>query len=208
MNNVLKTDDKGLIPAIAQDMDSGEILMLGYMNAGSLKRTIEGTQVWFYSRSRDDLWHKGEVSGNYLNVKEIWTDCDSDTLLLKVKPEGPVCHTGAVSCFFNKIVDVPNSYEQAKPSSGILEELFGLIQDRKKSLPVNSYTTELFNSGIDRIAQKVIEEAGETALASLRDNKDNVVEETCDLIYHLLVLLSESGIGLNQIWEKMSERNS
>lgn len=202
----LKLDGKGLIPAIAQDISTGEVLMLGYMNPGTIKRTIEGMQVWFYSRSREDLWHKGEVSGNYLNVVEIWTDCDSDTLLLKVNPDGPTCHTGEVSCFFNKIDKLPEGYTKIREGSGILDDLYATIQDRKATMPDNSYTTELFNSGIDKIAQKVIEEAGETGLASLRDNKGNVINETSDLLYHLLVLLAEYGIGLNEIWDNLAER--
>ena len=202
----LTLDGKGLIPAIAQDSESGEVLMLGYMNPGTIKRTIEGTQVWFYSRTREDLWHKGEVSGNYLNVVEIWTDCDADALLLKVKPDGPTCHTGVVSCFFNQVTEVPTGYKKAREDSGILEDLYPTIQDRKASMPEGSYTTQLFQDGIDRIAQKVIEEAGETGLASLRDNRDNVINESSDLLYHLLVLLSEYGIGLNEIWNNLSDR--
>ena len=206
MESLKSADGKGLIPAIAQDSNTGEILMLGYMNPGTIKRTIEGTQVWFYSRSREDLWHKGEVSGNYLNVVEIWTDCDSDTLLLKVNPDGPTCHTGEVSCFFNKIEQMPDEYIKIREDSGILDELYATIQDRKASMPEGSYTTELFGSGIDRIAQKVIEEAGETGLASLRENRVNVINETSDLIYHLLVLLAEKDIGLNEIWDNLASR--
>ena len=110
----IKLNDKGLVPAIAQDCETNEILMLGYMNPGSLRRTMEGGQVWFYSRSQEDLWHKGEVSGNYLNVKEAWLDCDADTILLKVDPDGPTCHTGEKSCFFNPLANCPNLTNQQK----------------------------------------------------------------------------------------------
>jgi len=103
----IKLNEQGLLPAIAQDANTGEVLMMGYMNPGSLKRTVEGVQVWFYSRSREDLWHKGEMSGNYLNLKEAYLDCDADTILLKVDPDGPACHTGEVSCFFNKLEGLP-----------------------------------------------------------------------------------------------------
>ncbi|MCZ6535014.1 MAG: phosphoribosyl-AMP cyclohydrolase, partial [Chloroflexi bacterium] len=146
----LKLDKQGLIPAIAQDINTGQVLMLGYMNPGSLKRTVEGVQVWFYSRSREDLWHKGEVSGNYLNLKEAWVDCDGDTLLLKVVPDGPACHTGNTSCFFTPLEGVPETeeYLRTDPGSGILDELFAVIQDRKQNMPEGSYTAELLRGGI------------------------------------------------------------
>ncbi|SVC04175.1 uncharacterized protein METZ01_LOCUS257029, partial [marine metagenome] len=126
----IKLNEQGLVPAIAQDADTGQVLMLGYMNPGSLKRTVEGVQVWFYSRSREDLWHKGEISGNYLNLKEAWLDCDGDTLLLKVKPDGPACHTGETSCFYTPLDGVPEEYEATETGPGILSELFAVIQDR------------------------------------------------------------------------------
>ena len=147
----IKLNDKGLVPAIAQDVSTGQVLMLGYVNPGSLKRTVEGGQVWFYSRSREDLWHKGEVSGNYLNLREAWIDCDGDTLLLKVQPDGPACHTGEVSCFFSKMEGLPEEYEVAESGSGILDELFALIQDRKRELPEGSYTARLFQEGVGRL---------------------------------------------------------
>ncbi len=114
----IKLNEKGLVPAIAQDIDTGQVLMLGYMNPGSLKRTVEGGQVWFYSRSQEDLWHKGEISGNYLNLREAWVDCDGDTILLKVKPDGPTCHTGETSCFFNPMEEVPQDYEAGDSGPG------------------------------------------------------------------------------------------
>jgi len=123
----IKLNDKGLVPAIAQDCETNEILMLGYMNPGSLKRTMEGGQVWFYSRSQEDLWHKGEVSGNYLNVKEVWLDCDADTILLKVDPDGPTCHTGEKSCFFNPLDQLPESYESTEINSGIFISLPSIL---------------------------------------------------------------------------------
>ena len=138
--------------------------MLGYMNPGSLKRTVEGVQVWFYSRSREDLWHKGEVSGNYLNLREAWVDCDGDTLLLKVVPDGPACHTENESCFFTPLEGVPEPAEftRSDPGSGVIDELYAVIQDRKQRMPEGSYTSELLAEGIGRVAQKVTEEAGET----------------------------------------------
>ena len=166
-----KLNEKGLIPAIAQDVNTGEVLMLGYMNPGSLKRTVEGEQVWFYSRSREDLWHKGEVSGNYLNLREAYLDCDADTILLKVQPDGPACHTGDISCFHNRLEDLPEDYEVIESGSGILDELFAIIQDRQQEQAEGSYTVRLLQEGVGRVAQKVIEEAGETALAAVQDDR-------------------------------------
>ena len=202
----LKLDKQGLIPAIAQDINTGQVLMLGYMNPGSLKRTIEGGQVWFYSRSREDLWHKGEVSGNYLNLKETWVDCDGDTLLLKVEPEGPACHTGNTSCFFTPTTGMPDGFTSTDPGSGILDELFAVIQDRQEQMPDGSYTAELLRKGIGRIAQKVTEEAGETAIAAAQGDTENLPQEVADLLYHTLVLMAASDIKPQQVWDVLRER--
>jgi phosphoribosyl-ATP pyrophosphohydrolase/phosphoribosyl-AMP cyclohydrolase len=202
----IKLTDKGLVPAIAQDINTGQVLMLGYVNPGSLKRTVEGGQVWFYSRSREDLWHKGEVSGNYLNLKEAWVDCDADTLLLKVQPDGPTCHTGEVSCFFTRMDRLPEEYEVADSGSGILDELFAVIQDRQREMPEGSYTTQLFQEGVGRIAQKVIEEAGETAIAAVQGDHDSLSMEVADLLYHTLVLLSASRVQPQAVWEELRKR--
>ncbi len=205
----LKLDKQGLIPAIAQDANTGQVLMLGYMNPGSLKRTVEGVQVWFYSRSREDLWHKGEVSGNYLNLREAWTDCDGDTLLLKVEPDGPACHTGETSCFFNKLEGVPEpeSFNRTDPGSGVLDSLFAVIQDRKRDMPEGSYTAELLKGGIGRVAQKVTEEAGETAIAAAMGNTQELPGEVADLLYHTLVLLAASGVQPQQVWDELQRRH-
>jgi len=199
-------DGQGLVPAIAQDINTGQVLMLGYMNPGSLKRTLEGGQVWFYSRSREDLWHKGEVSGNYLNLREAWLDCDADTILLKVQPDGPACHTGQTSCFFTRLEGLPQDYEVAEPGSGVLEELFAVIQDRQRELPEGSYTAQLLQEGVGRIAQKVIEEAGETALAAAQGHQDELPGEVADLLYHLLVLLAAAGVPPRTVWEELRRR--
>lgn len=201
-----KLNDQGLIPAIAQDSATGQVLMLGYMNPGSLKRTLEGEQVWFYSRSREDLWHKGEVSGNYLNLREAWLDCDADTLLLKVEPDGPACHTGEVSCFYNRMDDLPTDYEKSETGSGIIEELFALIQDRQREQPAGSYTVQLLQEGVPRIGQKVIEEAGETAIAAVQGDTDALAGEAADLLYHTLVLLAASGVKPGAVWDKLRQR--
>ncbi len=202
----VKLNEQGLVPAIAQDADTGQVLMLGYMNPGSLKRTMEGEQVWFYSRSREDLWHKGEISGNYLNLKEAWLDCDGDTLLLKVKPDGPACHTGETSCFYTPMEQLPDEYEVTETGPGILSELFAVIQDRQRDPPEGSYTAKLLQEGMGRIAQKVIEEAGETAIAAVQDNKEDLPKEVADLLYHTLVLLAASGVTPNQVWKELRNR--
>ena len=202
----IKLNEQGLLPAIAQDAETGEVLMMGYMNPGSLKRTVEGVQVWFYSRSREDLWHKGEMSGNYLNLKEAWLDCDADTILLKVDPDGPACHTGEVSCFFNKLESLPEEYEETESGPSILGELFALIKDRQQEMPEGSYTTSLFAEGVPRIAQKVVEEAGETAIAAAINNTENLPGEIADMIYHTLVLLAAAGVQPEAVYEKLRER--
>ena len=203
---IIRLNDQGLVPAIAQDINTGQVLMLGYMNPGSLKRTVEGVQVWFYSRSREDLWHKGEVSGNYLNLKEAWVDCDGDTILLKVQPDGPACHTGETSCFFNPLEGLPEEYEVSDEGSGILEELFAVIKDRQDAMPEGSYTAKLLQEGVDRIAQKVIEEAGETAIAAVQRDESALPREMADILYHSLVLLAASGLSPSDVWDELRNR--
>ncbi len=202
----VKLNEQGLLPAIAQDANTGQVLMLGYMNPGSLKRTVEGTQVWFYSRSREDLWHKGEISGNYLNLKEAWLDCDNDTILLKVEPDGPACHTGETSCFFNLLEGLPEEYETTETGPGILSELYAVIQDRQREMPQGSYTAKLLEEGVARIAQKVIEEAGETAIAGAINDTEGLPGEVADLLYHTLVLMAASGVKPQQVWDVLRER--
>lgn len=202
----LMLNERGLVPAIAQDVNTGQVLMLGYMNPGSLKRTLDGKHVWFYSRTREDMWHKGEVSGNYLNLKEAYIDCDGDTLLLMVEPDGPTCHTGNTSCFFTPLEDEPDSYERPEAGPGILDELYTLIQDRKGEMPEGSYTSQLLREGIGRIAQKVIEEAGETSIAATMGDSENLPGEVADLLYHVLVLLSASEVTPQQIWQELRGR--
>jgi phosphoribosyl-AMP cyclohydrolase / phosphoribosyl-ATP pyrophosphohydrolase len=202
----IKLNDKGLAPAIAQDVNTGQVLMLGYMNPGSLKRTVEGGQVWFYSRSQEDLWHKGEISGNYLNLREVWVDCDADTILLKVEPDGPTCHTGEPSCFFTRVDDLPDDYEVTESGPGVLDELFAVIRDRQREMPEGSYTTRLLQEGVARIAQKVIEEAGETALAAVQGERDNLPRELADLLYHALVLLAAADVKPSAVWQELQQR--
>ena len=202
---MIRLDENGLVPAIAQDVNTGAVLMLGYMSPGSLKRTLESGDVWFYSRSRAELWHKGEVSGNYMHVKSAALDCDGDVVLLKVQPDGPACHTGNATCFFTPLEELP---EFERPDSGpaILDELFAVIQERKRDMPEDSYTARLFREGAERISQKVIEEAGETAIAGAMGDGDQVVREAADLLYHTLVLLSASGAKPEDVWAQLRER--
>ena len=202
----VKLNEQGLVPAIAQDANNGNVLMLGYMNPGSIKRTVEGIQVWFYSRSQEDLWHKGEVSGNYLNLKEAWLDCDGDTILLKVDPDGPTCHTGNTSCFFSPLEGLPEGYEDTDRGPGILGELYATVQDRQREMPEGSYTVKLLQEGVGRIAQKVIEEAGETALAAAQGDEEHLPSEIADLMYHTLVLMAASGVKPEQVWQELRDR--
>ena len=202
---MIQLDEKGLVPAIAQNAETGEVIMLGYMSRGSLKRTLEGEDVWFYSRSRSDLWHKGEVSGNHMKVKSAALDCDGDAVLLQVEPDGPICHTGNPTCFFTPLEELPD-FAHSDKGPGIVEELFTVIQDRKRDMPEGSYTTRLFREGVDRISQKVVEEASETAIAAVKRDTDHVVREAADLVYHTLVLLSASGARPEDVWDELRRR--
>ena len=201
----VQLDPVGLVPAIAQNASTGEVIMLGYMNPGSLKRTLEGGEVWFYSRSRSDLWHKGEVSGNYMRLKSATLDCDGDTILLQVEPDGPICHTGNQTCFFSSFDELPEFVREEK-GPGIVEELFAVIQDRKRELPEDSYTAQLFQAGPERISQKVIEEAGEAAIAGATGNTEQLTREVADMLYHTLVLLAASGASPEDVWQELRAR--
>ena len=201
----IQLDERGLAPAVCQDASTGEVLMLAYVNPGALKRTLEGGEVWFYSRSRSELWHKGEVSGNYMRLKSATMDCDGDVILLKVEPDGPICHTGNATCFFTPFDELPD-FERTDKGPGVLEELFSVIQDRKQEMPDGSYTAKLFKDGVDRIAQKVIEEAGEVAIAGIKGDSEQVVREVSDLLYHSLVLLSALGARPEDVWRELRDR--
>lgn len=187
----------GLVPAIVQDVDSQKVLMLGYMNEEAYQRTIASGKVTFYSRSRQCLWTKGETSGNYLLLKDILLDCDGDTLLVKAKPTGPVCHTGKDTCFFEQ-----NDYQQ-----NFLRTLENLIAQRKKNRPANSYTTTLFEKGIKTIAQKVGEEATEVVIEALAGDQNRLKEESADLLYHLLVLLQYHHVALDEVIAVLEKRH-
>ena len=204
---MVKFDDRGLVPAIVQDASTGAVLTLAYMNEEALRRTIAGPDVWFYSRSRSELWHKGATSGNYLKVKEIIADCDADAILVRVEPTGPACHMGTDSCFVIPL-DRPDALEDIEQSAGpgVLAELMDVIQQRKRDRPEGSYTTRLFDEGKPRIAQKVAEESGEVVIAALTGSRQETAAEASDLIYHLLVLLSASDVQIETVWEQLRER--
>lgn len=198
----IKYDEKGLIPAIIQDVNTNEVLMMAYMNKESLKKTMETNKTWFYSRSRQNLWNKGETSGNFQDVRSISYDCDGDTLLVKVIPEGPSCHTGNNSCFFNTIVE-----GEKTESAAILKQLYKTIEDRKSNPVEGSYTNYLFDKGIDKILKKVGEENAETIIAAKNNSKEELIYEASDLIYHLLVLLVNQGVSLEDIFGELEKRH-
>ncbi|WP_395167203.1 bifunctional phosphoribosyl-AMP cyclohydrolase/phosphoribosyl-ATP diphosphatase HisIE [Francisella salimarina] len=189
-----------LVPAIIQSAIDNSVLMLGYMSKESLEKTLEIGKVTFYSRSKKRLWTKGEESGNFLELKDIAVDCDNDSILIKAIPYGPTCHTGSKSCF---------TKSEENSSLYIIDKLEKLIAERKDYLPDNSYLTSLFKKGLPRIAQKVGEEGVEVVIAAMKqDSEDELISETADLLFHLLVLLREKGISLEQICQKLVSRNT
>ena len=204
----VKLDQQGLVPAVVQDINTKEVLMVGYVSPGSLKRTLEGGQVWFYSRSREELWHKGETSGNYRRVRSVSLDCDGDAVVIEAEPAGPVCHTGEDSCFHIAlgVDELAQAESVQRLGPGELARLFAVIEDRKSNPPSGSYTAELFKDGVDRIAQKVVEEAGETAIAGVRGNPERIASEIADLLYHTLVLMSATGVSLDSVWSELRAR--
>jgi len=193
----LKFDERGLIPAIVQDARTREVLTLAYMNRESLARTIETQQTWFWSRSRNELWHKGETSGNTQDVVELVPDCDGDAIVVRVNPSGPACHTGARSCFDS---------EQSEDLSRVLDQLYALIESRERERPEGSYTTYLFDKGIDKILKKVGEESAETIIAAKNEEPEPLVAEVSDLIYHLIVLLVARGVSLDEVRAELARR--
>lgn len=186
----------GLMPAIIQDGQTSRVLMLGFMDAAALEKTTATGRVTFYSRSKDRLWTKGESSGNFLIVNEIFIDCDRDTLLVKAQPSGPVCHSGSDTCF-----------DESNDRSGFLYDLERLIRDRRSNPKEGSYTTDLFKQGLDKIAQKVGEEAVELVIEAKNDDEDRFRSETADLIYHLIVLLTQKDITLTSVVDVLESRS-
>ena len=214
----VKFDENGLVPAILQDIDSKEVLMLGYMNEESLLKTMETGKACVWSRSRQELWLKGETSGNYQFVIEIRFDCDNDSLLVKVKAAGPACHTGKKSCFYQRlssgiIEEVPESCSSGNVSGAELDKaaflyrLYDVIKDRKENPVEGSYTNYLFREGVDKICKKIGEEAAEVIIGAKNASKDEMIYEIGDLIYHLMVLLNLYNIPLRDIFAELESRS-
>lgn len=199
--NELKFDEKGLIPAIVVDNTSGDVLTLAYMNKESLEISMEKRLTCFYSRSRQCLWLKGETSGNYQHIVSITADCDKDALVIKVNKDGPACHTGTDSCFTAPVI----VSEEAEPFS--MNGLYALLADRKEKMPEGSYTTYLFQKGIDKILKKVGEETTEVIIAAKADDKRDTVYEIADLAYHVMVLMVEMGITVDDIKNELASRH-
>lgn len=197
----LKFDEKGLIPAVVQDFFSREVLTVAYMNRESLEITIKEGKTCFYSRSRKELWRKGETSGNYQNVVRITADCDFDALVVEVIKDGPACHLGTDSCFTNGIFsdDTKNRFSS--------EALYKLLQDRKDLMPEGSYTTYLFQKGKEKILKKVGEECTEVIIGAMKESKEETIYEIADLTYHIMVLMVEMGINVSDIKNELSKRN-
>lgn len=190
-----------LIPAIIQDFYTKEVLMLAYVNEESYNYMLEKNETYFYSRSRKELWHKGETSGHYQKIKTMSLDCDKDALLIEVEQIGASCHTGSHSCFFNEIKTSENDYNQ------ITKKVYEMIQDRKNNPKEGSYTNYLLEQGIDKICKKIGEEATETVIAAKNESKEELIGEICDLIYHVLVLMIDKDIKIKEIERKLGERH-
>lgn len=194
-------DENGLIPAIVQDETTGKVLMLAYMNEKALEKTVETKQTWFYSRSRQELWHKGATSGNTQVVKNVALDCDGDALLVTVTPAGPACHTGETSCFFNPLLD------NNAAKRDVIHTIIETIEDRRKNPEEGSYTNYLFDEGIDKVLKKVGEEATEVVIGAKNNDQAEIKWEVADLVYHTLVLLNMTDVSLDDIKEVLYERH-
>ncbi len=197
----IKYNEAGLVPAIAQDAQTGDVLMQAYMNEEAVKKTLETGYAHYFSRSRQSLWKKGETSGNLQKLVSFALDCDKDCVLVKVRQTGPACHTGAQSCFFNLV-----QQEESVANSALLYELYGVIADRKVNPKEGSYTNYLFEKGIDKILKKVGEESAEVIIASKNEGTDELRYEAADLIYHLLVLMNEKGLSLEELFGELGNR--
>lgn len=191
----LSKNSDGLLPVVVQDSSTLKVLMVAYMNEEAFEKTVATKKATFYSRSRKGLWTKGETSGNYIDVVSLYPDCDNDTLLLMGRPCGPACHRGTTSCF-----DTPDN-------EGFIRKLQSVIQQRHKDMPEGSYTTHLFNKGVNNIAQKVGEEAVETVIEAIDNNRERYLYEASDLIYHLLVLNEQMGFSLEDIERELASRH-
>ncbi|MFD1415236.1 bifunctional phosphoribosyl-AMP cyclohydrolase/phosphoribosyl-ATP diphosphatase HisIE [Oceanobacillus jeddahense] len=197
----IKYDENGLVPAIVQDYATGNVLTLAYMNDVALVKTLETGETWFYSRSRNELWNKGETSGNKQIVKNISVDCDQDALVVQVQPLGPACHKGTTTCFETTL------FETEKPLFSMINELTDKIKDRKENPQEGAYTTYLFNKGLDKILKKIGEESTEVVIGAKNNDKEELTNELADLLYHSLVLMEEQGVNSKDIKKILNERH-
>ncbi len=206
---MIKFDEKGLIPAIVQDATTKEVLTLAYMNQTSLEKSIETRETWFYSRSRQELWHKGATSGNTQTIVDMKLDCDQDAIVVLVNPAGPACHTGAISCFSESILKEEETVknEASLADYQILIDLEQIIDQREKERPEGAYTTYLFEEGVDKILKKVGEEASEVIIAAKNRSQEELKWEASDLLYHLFVLLREQDLPFKEILNVLQERH-
>lgn len=203
----LKFDNNGLIPAIVQDAQSKEILMMAYMNKESIAKSQESGETWFFSRERQELWHKGATSGNTQTIVDWSVDCDADTLLIKVNPAGPACHTGKYSCFVPEKSDKQEAVAAGADRFEILAELEHVIAEREAERPEGTYTTYLFNEGIDKILKKIGEETSEVIIAAKNRSVAELEWEVSDVIYHTLVMLREQGVGFDRVLRVLEKRH-
>ena len=199
--NTLKFDEKGLIPAVVVDAHSKKVLTVAYMNKDSLKISMEKGLTCFYSRSRQELWLKGETSGNYQHIVSITADCDGDALVVMVEKDGPACHLGTDSCFTNEI------YKSEELEAYSLDVLYDMLAERKEKMPEGSYTTYLFSKGIDKILKKVGEESTEVIIGAKSGDKAETIYEIADLTYHVMVLMNEMGISLEEVRKELASRH-
>lgn len=202
----VRFDEKGLVPCIVQDAMTREVLTLAYMNGESLVKTVETRETWFWSRSRGELWHKGATSGNTQKVIEMRYDCDQDAVLVLVEPNGPACHKGEDTCFHE--VMLKDNAVNGGSNLTILSTLEGLIEERQQQMPEGSYTTYLFEKGVDKILKKVGEEAAEVIIAAKNRDKEELTWEAADLMFHLMVLLREQGVRLDEVLAVLEERHA
>lgn len=204
MEEQIRFDENGLVPAIAQDARTGKVLMLAYMNAESLQTTLNTGYATYYSRSRQRLWKKGETSGHTQRVLSLHYDCDGDAILMQVEQVGPACHTGSESCFFHALMSADP--DEMPATASIVQQVYDVIADRKEHPQEGSYTNYLLEKGVEKICKKVGEEASETIIAAMKANREEVTYEAADLLYHLLVLLYQQGVTPQEVWEELARR--
>lgn len=201
-------DERGLIPAIVQDWRDGSVLMLGYMNQEAIDKTCSTRSVHFWSRSRQRLWEKGETSGHRLIVKDLFVDCDQDTILVKAEPIGPTCHTGEPSCFFSELEESEGQDRKTSAAlGGILERIAEIIRDRRANPRAGSYVSKLLEGGPDRFLKKVVEEAGEVLLAGKNAKREEIVYEVADLLFHTLIVLEANEIPIRDVYRELAARH-